>query len=191
MNKDKLMNEILAILYQVKESKEDLEKILDFLFENIIFKEEPELNIPEEFKKAVNEISDSLECGFTCLIDKKTAAIVSVRRENEFRDSYFSGEEEEEEEEEMIDNWENIITIDPLESSESFRIMEDFALSLKEGPLKRSLSSALQRNKPFANFNAIIHNSLQKTEWFSFRRHAYEQHVAAILIAESVWQTKN
>lgn len=180
------MNEILAILYQVKDSKEDLDKIHTFLNENILTEEETDLPIPDKFKKAVAEIADNMESGFICRIDKNTAAIVSVRRENPF-DEHFFGEEEDEDEEEIIFDPDDIITINPLDSNEAFQIMEDFAESLDDSPLKIKLLSALNRNKPFAGFNSVIHTSVQKNEWFQFRKRAYEQHIAAILTAGSVW----
>jgi len=192
MNVNQILDEILAMLYKVKESKDDLQKIHDFMSENIfIEEEEDDLVIPEQYKKAVAEIADNIQCGFICQVNKKTVEIISIRRENSYEFGDYDEEEEEEEETaENNINWEDIVTISPLESHESFRIMENFVLSLNECRLKHQLSSALQRHKPFANFNGIIHNSPERDEWFSFRKHALEQHVAAILIAESVWENK-
>jgi len=189
LNAGHLLNEILAMLQQVKESKEDLKKIHDFMSENIFVEEEEEdLVIPEKHKKAVAEIADNIQCGFICQVNKKTIEIVSIRRENIYGSEYYK-EEAEEEEEELSENtnWEDIITISPLESHESFRIMENLVLSLDQSRLKYQLTSALQRSKPFTNFNGIIHNSPERDEWFSYRQHALEQHVAAILMAESAW----
>lgn len=188
MNTGQLLNEILAMLQQVKDSKEDLQKIHDFMSENIFAEEEEvDLPIPEQYKKSVAEIADNIQCGFICQVNKKTVEIVSIRRENSYEFGDYDEEEEEEETKEDDLNWEDIIAISPLESHASFRIMENFVLSLNESRLKRQLESALQRNKPFTNFNGIIHNSPERDEWFSFRQHALEQHVAAILRAESVW----
>ena len=188
MNAGHLLNEILAMLQQVKESKEDLQKIHDFMSENIFVEEEEEdLIIPEKHRKAVAEIADNIQCGFICQVNKKTVEIVSIRRENSYEFGDYDEEEEEQETEEDNLNREDIIAISPLESHESFSIMEKFVSSLDQSRLKYQLASALQRHKPFANFNGIIHNSLERDEWFSFRQHALEQHVAAILMAESAW----
>jgi hypothetical protein len=188
MNASHLLDEILAMLQQVKDSKEDLQKIHDFMSENIFVEEEEEaLGIPEKHKKTVAEIADNIQCGFICQVNKKTVEIVSIRRENIYGSEYYEEDEEEEEELAENTNWEDIITISPLESHESFRIMENYVLSLDQSRLKYQLTSALQRSKPFANFNGIIHNSPERDEWFSYRLHALEQHVAAILMAESAW----
>jgi hypothetical protein len=189
MNAKQLLAEILAMLQQVKESTVDLQKIHDFMSENISVEDEDEdLIIPEKYKRAVAEIVDNIQCGFICQVDKKTVEIVSTRRENNYEFGDYDLEEEEEEAKEDNLNWEEIITISPLKSQESFRIMENFVLSLNECRLKHELAAALQRNKPFANFNGIIHNSPERDEWFSFRKHALQQHVAAILMAETVWE---
>lgn len=113
--------------------------------------------------------------------------IVSIRRENSYEFGDFGEEEVEEETDENNLNWEDIVTTSPLESHESFRIMENFVLSLNECRFKNQLSSALQRHKPFANFNGIIHNSPERDDWFAFRQHSLEQHVSEILMAESAW----
>jgi len=192
MNADQLLAEILGMLRQVKESKEDLQKIYDFMSENFIVEnEEEDLVIPEQHKKAVAEIADNIQCGFICHVDKKTVSIISIRRANSWE--YGEYEEDEEEEEETIEEnvpLEDIITFSPLESFESFQIMENFVASLEESPIKNKLTFALQRKKPFANFNAVIHSSPIKEEWFNFRKLALEQHVAAILIAESAWENQ-
>jgi hypothetical protein len=189
MNKNQLLDEILGMLQQVKDSKEDLQRIHDFMSENI-FIEEGDLVIPEKYKKAVAEIADNIQCGFICQVSKKTIEIISIRRENSYEFGDCDEEEEEEEKDENNLSLEDIVTISPLESHESFRVMENFVLSLNESRLKHQLTSALQRNKPFANFNGIIHNSPERDEWFSYRQHALEQHVAAIMMAESVWENQ-
>ncbi|MEW6304951.1 MAG: UPF0158 family protein [Verrucomicrobiota bacterium] len=60
--------------------------------------------------------------------------------------------------------------IEPLESHESFRIMEDFAASLPESPVKARLFDSLSRNKPFRRFKDIVHSDLAlRDQWFVFR----------------------
>jgi hypothetical protein len=189
MNATQLLNEILAMLYQVKESKEGLEKIHTFIFDNFYVEEDSDLIIPEQYKKLVAEIAEEIDCRFTCQVNKKTATIISTKRENSFEETYYSEEEDEEEDEaESTENWEDIITICPLESHESFEIMENFTNTLSNIPLKKKLSNALQYKRPFANFNAIIHNSIEREEWFNFKKNALEQHVASLLMAVSMWE---
>ena len=61
-------------------------------------------------------------------------------------------------------------SIEPLESHESFRIMEDFAASLPESRRKPRLFDALSRNKPFRHFRDIVHADLAlRDQWFAFR----------------------
>lgn len=68
-------------------------------------------------------------------------------------------------------------SIEPLESHESFRIMENFAASLPESRLKTRLFDALARHKPFRHFRDIIHADLAlRDRWFAFRDDALAQH---------------
>ena len=60
--------------------------------------------------------------------------------------------------------------IEMMEPHESFRIMEDFAASLPESPLKSRLFEALSRNKPFRRFKDVVHSDLAvRDQWFAFR----------------------
>ena len=59
--------------------------------------------------------------------------------------------------------------IDPIDSHESFRIMEDFVLSLLESGQKQRLREALSRNKPFRRFkDAVNRNAALREQWFAF-----------------------
>ena len=69
------------------------------------------------------------------------------------------------------------LAIEPLEARESFRIMEDFAASQPESPLRSRLLDALTRNKPFARFKDIVHDDREvRGPWFTFRDDALARH---------------
>lgn len=56
------------------------------------------------------------------------------------------------------------IEIERMKSSDSFRMMEDFAISLPESAVKIPLIAALDGHKPFRNFNYQIHNTGKERE---------------------------
>jgi hypothetical protein len=43
---------------------------------------------------------------------------------------------------------------------------EKFVESLPDGTEKIKLSNAIENNKPFANFNRLIHSSEERENWF-------------------------
>ncbi len=72
--------------------------------------------------------------------------------------------------------------IEPLESRDRFRIMENFVLSLPESRLKTRLSDALSRNKPFRHFRDIVQEDLAvRDQWFTFQNQALAQHARDLL----------
>jgi len=72
--------------------------------------------------------------------------------------------------------------IEPLESRDRFRIMENFVLSLPESRLKTRLSDALSRKKPFRHFRDIVHEDLAvRDQWFTFQNQALAQHARDLL----------
>lgn len=190
-----LLDEILAMLYKLKDSEEELKTIHNFLLTSIMKEEEEEkLAIPEKFISLISDIVDNLECGFSTKIDVEKAIVVSVVNENGEEMEFFEEDSEDgnNETDEDVDTKEDdyfgtFMNIDRLESFESFEIMENFANSLDVSPLKSKLLNALQHKKPFANFNAIIHSSTAKEHWFHFRRKALEQYVVDTLTSNSLW----
>lgn len=70
------------------------------------------------------------------------------------------------------DRW---LFIEPIESAEAFRIMEDFVDQCSDEPLARVLGQALRKRKPFRHFkDALAAHSAQRETWFAFERQALE-----------------
>ncbi len=62
---------------------------------------------------------------------------------------------------------ERYVYIEPIDSSVSFRVMEDFVAQLAEGDMKHDLSEALQRRRPFRQFKDTMYRYPEtKEEWF-------------------------
>jgi len=70
------------------------------------------------------------------------------------------------------DRW---LFIEPIESSEAFRVMEDFADQCGDDRLTRALGQALQERKPFRRFKDVLAaHPAQREAWFAFEREAME-----------------
>ena len=81
-------------------------------------------------------------------------------------------------------DWENYICIEPLDSNESFMIMEDFTETMNDLHMRQRLTNALSHRKPFANFKQLIDNSDFRQNWFDFKQHYLENHVKSLLDQE-------
>ncbi len=120
---------------------------------------------PEKIK----EIADMVDSGFRCMVHKQTGELLYIPDECKLPDIDFDAFNEE------IEKFESspfdYTVIMPMESRESFKIMEDFAEELYDSnPLKRKLFDALSRKRPFANFKWVIDNSGDYREkWFKFK----------------------
>jgi hypothetical protein len=65
--------------------------------------------------------------------------------------------------------------IEPIESSEAFRVMEDFVDQCGDDRLGRALGHALQQRKPFRRFKDVLAaHPTQREAWFAFERQAME-----------------
>lgn len=122
--------------------------------------------------KILDDIADSMEAGLRCYLHKTTHEVITIPDQNRFPEIDFDDEEGDwaEDIDKVVDN-PDYIAIESMESSESFKVMEDFVDSLKESTTKIRLLTTLEGHKPFGNFNHQIHNTGEERElWFKFRR---------------------
>lgn len=175
MQQEKLLNEILAVLQTVKEDKTKLEKIHQFMFDEI-YEEPEEEEIPEKYKKIIAGIADALTAGFQCFLNPDTLEWEDMPVEL-LEDTFTAGLDEKDMIPMKHTEWNRCITIEPMHSREDFQIMADFTDDIDDQNLKDQVINALNRRKPFANFKNIIDVSEYRQKWFDFRQKQYEYYV--------------
>ena len=62
-----------------------------------------------------------------------------------------------------------LLRIEPMESWESFRIMEDFVETITDEVVQNKLWSALRQRHPFSAFKRMLDYIEQSETWFAFR----------------------
>jgi len=132
----------------------------------------------------VKEIAEMIDCGMICFLNPDTREMVSVPVW--IFDGTFSADADpfEEDFDRVDTQWERFIRIEPLESHESFRIMEEFSEAMPDRKIQQELFNALNRRKPFANFKELIDNSPYRQDWFDFKQEKLEEHVRMLLESE-------
>ena len=185
MNKNQLQNEILAIIKTVFDDKKALQKIHAFLLSEVYEEPQPE-EIPVKYKKVVFEITESLIAGFTCYFNPDTLEFedtpgTGFQNPGEFELLY---EESYDTIELKHQSWTNYIEIEPMESHDSFKIMEYFIDELSDKNFQNKLINALNRKKPFANFKHLVENSDYRQQWFDYRRTQYGYYVWNVIKTE-------
>jgi Uncharacterised protein family (UPF0158). len=187
MSSNNLLDEILQILHTVKEDNRELEKILEFLHENVLADEDDnddEFTLPAQYDSIIKSIAGSIDAGLVCFLNLDTLEIEEVPQgliddpeETEMQTGLSINELDL-----KYPEWERHICIEPLESDESFRIMEKFVQILSDDKYKNKLSDALQNRKPFANFKQIIDNSPYRQDWFDFKDKWLQRYVKYIVM---------
>ena len=187
MNTDQLLNQILPILYAVKDDEEKLQQILDFLLNEIYEEPNDEILIPEKYKELVRRTAESIDCGLVCFINPETLETEEVPKELMNDVVEFDEDEAESDNEFNLNHykWERYITIEPPESHESFEIMESFVTEITNKNLKNRILNALGNRKPFANFKNLIETSNYREQWFAFKQRKLEEYVWEYLIGEN------
>jgi hypothetical protein len=185
MTSNELLDEILMNIRIVKDDSKELQKILDFLQNNVIIPEEEDdvVQLPERYNEVVKEIAGNINAGLVCFLRTDTLEIDDIPYElyssatlykmnTGFTLKDFKPK---------CTHWKKYITIEPMVPNESFKIMEKFVDQLDNSRLRTQLVHALQNRKPFANFKYIIDNSEIRQEWFDFKDKMLQEYVSSII----------
>jgi hypothetical protein len=180
MNAQQLLNEILPILYSVKEDKQKLQSILDFLLEEIYTEPDGDLTvIPDKYRALVKTIAENIDCGLVCFINPDTLEVENIPKSmiDDPHEFELATGIDRDNETFLHEGWETYISIEPRESHESFGIMERFVDRVDDKKLKSKLVNALQNRRPFAHFKNIVESSSYRNEWFAFKQKQLEMMV--------------
>mgnify|MGYP001167468906 CR=1 FL=1 len=128
----------------------------------------------------INEIAQSLDCGLVCFLNPDTLELVEIP--TGVLEGTFDDEDSLKEIQRIEYEWKKIIRIDPLESSESYEIMERFVEEVVNNlHLKSKLQNILEGKKPFRNFKNAIDESDYRQSWFDFKQKCIEEYVTDYL----------
>ncbi|NJY64114.1 hypothetical protein HC174_15330 [Salinimicrobium sp. CDJ15-81-2] len=113
-------------------------------------------------------MAELLLCGQICFLNIRTGEFDYHPSEMDF----FPDEDNPWQEviDKIENNWDDYIRIEPMNSNQSYAVMETFADQLEADGFRKKLLTALNRPKPFRNFNYLIHESDFRQEWFDFRQ---------------------
>lgn len=124
--------------------------------------------------KQIAEIAEDLDCGMVCYFHRPTGIIES---HPDPKDPYYDPEPWQDVIDKIESEWDNYDRFEKMNSTEGFRVMEDFAFSLKDINFRTKLLERLAGRKPFRNFMALIDPSIYRQDWFDFKRKAYIEFV--------------
>ena len=128
--------------------------------------------MPTFTKEQIKEISEQLDCGFRAFYHKQTGDLIFVPNTDEYFDTDTNAWQDDLDK--LDKNFFEYQEIEAMESSDSFRVMADFAEQLTDTNLKDKLITALSRKKPFSNFKFLIDNAgEQRQSWFDLKNKRY------------------
>jgi hypothetical protein len=129
------------------------------------------LNLTDE---EVRSIAEELEMGLIVYVNIETKEIKAVAD----IDTVFDPEPWEEMVQEIEDNYDSYLRIRNMDSSESFKIMEEFVETISDEELRKKLELGLSLSKPFRNFKDIIDSEYEyKKKWYAYRDGRYIEFV--------------
>lgn len=124
----------------------------------------------------IRRIAQEIDMGMICFLNTDTMEYDSVFGQS--YDAYYTSDYDDlyQEVYDKVAGWEHSIRIEPLESRESFQIMERFIeICIPDNDMiKVRLWNAISKRKPFQNFKFIIDNSEYRQCWFDFKQSQME-----------------
>lgn len=124
-------------------------------------------------QRQIKEIAEQLDCGFRAFWHKTTGKLVFIIDRLKFPAADLE-EEDEQIQAEIDANREDYLEIEAMRSSDSYRIMVDFAQQLTNAKLQDKLLRALDKRGPFREFNFVVDNSGDTRQyWFEFKNQRY------------------
>lgn len=121
-------------------------------------------------ENAVREIADWLQCGLECWIHKLRGTMYFLPN---FNDPFFDPSQWEDVLSDIQGHENEYFIFQTMDSSHSFRIMQNFTLSLDESLIRTDLEYALSGPRPFHNFNSRLTHSALREEWADFKFNAH------------------
>lgn len=129
----------------------------------------------KSIQNIIRELAQELDCGNDCYFNLKTQEIITIPNDSQhlFEDEFeeFFQADLDKIKKEKAD----LIKIEPLESFEVFKIMEEFSAQLDDLQFQFELKTILQKKNPFQNFKHAIDNSNYRQMWFDFKQKELEK----------------
>lgn len=142
------------------------------------------MDYPQEI---ISNIAREIDMGMVCYLNTDTMELDSVLGSS--YDAYGSGGYDDMYKQvyDKVNTWEHSICIEPLQSWESFKIMERFIQEVipANNVLKDTLDKAILRRHPFRNFKFLIEGSSFRQNWFEFKQQQLEIYTRSLLEANS------
>lgn len=136
-------------------------------------------------EEIIKEIAELIGCSEVVYLHKETNEILSYPS----GDGSYDSEEFEYLMQQVMDvvdfTPEMYIRFDPLESRESYKIMEAFVETVKDGQLQGRLQGALTGRKPFRQFRDTLETAGVVDDWYDFREAYLRMYVRDILDTQS------
>jgi len=188
MNTEKLYQDILGLVSLIRNDEDRLLEVINFLENQQLSKHHigSSIEIPEECRDPIIQISEALENGFICFLNPETLEIEQVDRS-----TYFQSEDFEEQNDDKLDEfdlsymgWNDYIRFEPLNLNEVYLVMEKYVAQRNDGELTRCLENSLSDERPVISFLEIIKDNDLEESWLSYKRQATTEYVTARLLNE-------
>lgn len=127
---------------------------------------------PEKIK----EIAEELDTGMVCFYNTKTGELQSYPDEMSHPD--FDSELWQEIIDGIEENSSDYIRFEPMESHESFALMEDFIRLIPDKDVQQRFENAILHRKPFQQFkNLLLDYPELRGQWFPYKEERYMDYV--------------
>jgi hypothetical protein len=132
----------------------------------------------------LKEIAGQLDCGMRCFYHMQTGELESYPDPDRF--AGYDSDQWQDVTDKIDADFDNYLCFDPMDSQESFRIMEDFADGMPVGEIRNRFIYALEQRKPFQQFKSLLNyypDLLQ--DWYDYKGQRNIEYVKEIAEAHN------
>lgn len=189
MKTEDIYIEIVEKLSQLKEDREVLIEVLNFLETKIPdgAQEEDSAAIPPEYEEVVAQITESLNNGFTCFLNPETLEIEQASNAGLYG---LSETEYDEQNDDMVDEfdldypeWDSYIRFEPFGRNDMLNTMEKCVSFLHDDNLRSQLENISDKEELVARFDEIMQRTGNLEDWNGFRKREIERYVRSQLMS--------
>ena len=179
-----MLDKSLAILRAIRNDKQKLERLLEFMEKEFTRERKDEMELmnynellPEKYRKIVREIADNLNSNFISYYNPDTMEVEYFPKNLLYEGENYPGDDDDNPFRWNHDRWDECVKFAPLGTRATYDIMTNFVTRMPDGPEKTELTKMLGGRKSYVNFNQLILKSPYKDEWFVFKQNSLEKHV--------------
>ncbi|MDR2917105.1 MAG: hypothetical protein LBV74_20115 [Tannerella sp.] len=187
MKTEEIYLDIVEKLSRIRENREILIEVLNFLEAKMSDDTGSDNQIPPEYADIIEQITEALNDGFACFLNPETLEVEQVSNSGLFG---VSETEYDEQNDDMVDEfgldypeWGSYVRFEPFGRNDMLNVMEKYVDLLHDDTLRIQLENLSDDDGIVDRFDGIMERTGNMEDWNSFKKKEIENYVTSHLMS--------